>query len=82
MIVERGRDAGPQGNGRPCGWGQPHPAQDLLATVAAANIPLWVFGACAVARQVKETDLVEGATIKGMPDYIQAVAEREKVISF
>jgi len=58
------------------------PLKDLLATVAAANIPLWVCGACAVARQVKKTDLVEGATIKGMPDYIQAVAEREKVISF
>ncbi|MDH4193174.1 MAG: DsrE family protein [Nitrospirota bacterium] len=43
---------------------------------------LWVCGACAVARQVKEQDLVTGATIKGMPDYIQAVAERDKVISF
>ena len=58
------------------------PLKDLLAAVQAAKIPLWVCGACAVARQVKETDLAEGATIKGMPDYIQAVAEREKVISF
>jgi predicted peroxiredoxin len=58
------------------------PLKDLLTAVQAAKIPLWVCGACAVARQVKETDLVEGATIKGMPDYIQAVAERDKVISF
>jgi len=58
------------------------PLKDLLAAVQAAHIPLWVCGACAVARQVKEQDLVAGATIKGMPDYIQAVAERDKVISF
>ena len=58
------------------------PLKDLVAAVQAANIPLWVCGACAVARQVAEKDLVDGATIKGMPDFIQAAAEREKVISF
>ncbi len=58
------------------------PLKDLLTAVQTAKIPLWVCGACAVARHVKETDLVEGATIKGMPDYIQAVAERDKVLSF
>jgi uncharacterized protein involved in oxidation of intracellular sulfur len=58
------------------------PLKDILAAVQAANTPLWVCGACAVARQVTEQDLVEGATIKGMPAYIEAVAEREKVISF
>lgn len=58
------------------------PLKDLMAAVQAANIPLWVCGACAVARQVTEQDLVKGATIKGMPDYIQATAERDKVISF
>lgn len=58
------------------------PLKDLLAAVQSVKIPIWVCGACAVARQVKETDLVGGATIKGMPDYIQAAADREKVISF
>ena len=58
------------------------PLKDLLAAVQAANIPLWVCGACAVARQVTEQDLVAGARIKGMPAYIEAVAERDKVISF
>jgi sulfur relay (sulfurtransferase) complex TusBCD TusD component (DsrE family) len=58
------------------------PLKDLLATVQAANIPIWVCGACAVARQIGAGDLVAGATIKGMPDYIQAVAEREKSIAF
>jgi uncharacterized protein involved in oxidation of intracellular sulfur len=35
-----------------------------------------------VARQIGAGDLVAGATIKGMPDYIKAVAEREKSIAF
>jgi uncharacterized protein involved in oxidation of intracellular sulfur len=50
--------------------------------VQAAGIPIWVCGACAVARQIGDSDLVAGATIKGMPDYIKAVAEREKSIAF
>ncbi len=58
------------------------PLKDLLAAVQAANIPIWVCGACAVARQISEKDLVAGATIKGMPDYIKAVVERDKAVSF
>ncbi|UCE62624.1 MAG: DsrE family protein [Nitrospirota bacterium] len=58
------------------------PLKELLAAVQAAHIPIWVCGACAVARQIQETDLVSGATIKGMPDYIQAVTELDRNISF
>ena len=58
------------------------PLKDLLAAVQAAHIPIWVCGACAVARQIQEEDLVSGATIKGMPDYIQAVAELDRSVSF
>jgi predicted peroxiredoxin len=58
------------------------PLKDLLATVQAAGVPIWVCGACAVARQINEGDLVSGASIKGMPDYLKAVAEREKNIAF
>ncbi len=58
------------------------PLKDLLAAVQAAGIPLWVCGACAVARQIDEHSLVEAATIKGMPDYIAAVLERDRSISF
>jgi len=35
-----------------------------------------------VARQIGGGDLVAGASIKGMPDYIKAVAEKEKNIAF
>ena len=58
------------------------PMKDLLAAVQAATIPIWVCGVCAVARQIGALDLVAGATIKGMPDYIKAVAERERSIAF
>ena len=58
------------------------PLKDLLAAVQAANIPIWVCGACAVARQIGGSDLVAGAFIKGMPDYIKAVAERDRSVAF
>lgn len=58
------------------------PLKDLLAAVQAANIPIWVCGACAVARQIGQADLVSGAVIKGMPDYIKAVVEHDKHIAF
>ncbi|HXH86525.1 MAG TPA: DsrE family protein [Nitrospira sp.] len=58
------------------------PLKDLLAAVQAAGVPIWVCGACAVARQVNQADLVTGASIKGTPEYIKAVAEREKSIAF
>ena len=58
------------------------PLKDLVAAVQAANIPIWVCGACAVARQIEGSDLVPGAVIKGMPDYIKAVAERDKSVMF
>ena len=58
------------------------PLKDLLAAVQALGIPIWVCGACAVARQIGGDDLVQGSTIKGMPDYIAALLERDKSISF
>ena len=58
------------------------PLKELLAAVQAAGVPIWVCGACAVARQINAADLVSGASIKGMPDYIQAVAERERNVTF
>ena len=58
------------------------PLKDVLAAVQTANIPIWVCGACAVARQISTGDLVAGATIKGMADYIKAVAERDRNVAF
>lgn len=58
------------------------PLKDLLAAVQGAGVPIWVCGACAVARKIEGPDLVAGASIKGMPDYIKAVVEREKNIAF
>jgi uncharacterized protein involved in oxidation of intracellular sulfur len=58
------------------------PLRELLAAVQSAGTPIWVCGACAVARQIGEADLVAGATIKGMPDYIATVVERDRTIAF
>lgn len=58
------------------------PLKDLLTAVQAAGIAIWVCGACAVARQIAEKDLVASATIKAMGDYVKAVAERDKCVTF
>ncbi|CAH1904284.1 conserved hypothetical protein [Candidatus Nitrotoga sp. HW29] len=58
------------------------PLKELLAAVQATGVQIWVCGACAVARQIMENDLVTGASIKGMPDYIKAVAERDRNVMF
>lgn len=58
------------------------PLKELLAAVQAAGVPIWVCGACAVARQLEAADLVAGASIKGMGDYIKAVAERDRTVAF
>ena len=58
------------------------PLKELLAALQAAGVQIWVCGACAVARQIMPDDLVTGASIKGMPDYINAVAERDRNVIF
>lgn len=58
------------------------PLKDTLMAIQTAGIPIWVCGACAVARKIGEPDLVSGALIKNMGDYIKAVAERDKCVAF
>ncbi len=58
------------------------PLKELMAAVQAAGVPIWVCGACAVARQIGGSELVQGASIKGMADYIKAVTERDRTIAF
>lgn len=58
------------------------PLKDLVAAIQSQGIPIWVCGACAVARQLIEGDLIDGSVIKGMPDYIAAVAARDRNIMF
>jgi len=58
------------------------PLKDTLMAIQTAGIPIWVCGACAIARKIGEPDLVSGALIKNMGDYIKAVAERDKCVAF
>ena len=66
--MERVGHAGQERDSGPCDGVNLTPLKELLAAVQAASIPIWVCGACAVARQIGQSDLVSGATIKGMPD--------------
>ncbi len=58
------------------------PLKELATVLQAAQVPLWVCQACAVARQITESDLVPGASFKTMADYIKAVADAESNVSF
>jgi sulfur relay (sulfurtransferase) complex TusBCD TusD component (DsrE family) len=58
------------------------PLKDLLVAIQAVDIPVWVCGACAIARKITEPDLIARAVIKTRGDYIKAVAEREKCVAF
>ncbi len=58
------------------------PLKEVLMAIQAADIPIWVCGACAAARKIEEPDLIRGAAVKAMGDYIKAVAEREKCVAF
>ena len=58
------------------------PLRDLIGAIRASGIPIWVCGACAVARGVESDDLIGGAGIKGMPDYIAEVAGRDRNVMF
>ena len=60
--------------------GNAHP---LRAFLEAAGLGEWAAaGKGAAARQIGQGDLVAGAVIKGMPDYIKAVAERDRNVAF
>ncbi|MBH0182025.1 MAG: hypothetical protein HP490_10205 [Nitrospira sp.] len=50
--------------------------------IQASGVVIWICGACAIARQIGGSELVAGASIKGMPDYIKAVAERDRNVAF
>jgi uncharacterized protein involved in oxidation of intracellular sulfur len=59
------------------------PALKVVANaVQLLDIPVWVCSACAMARQIGEADLEIGALMKGMPDYVKAVAESDRNLSF
>jgi uncharacterized protein involved in oxidation of intracellular sulfur len=56
--------------------------KDLLSALQAAGVHIWVCQACAVARGIEAGSLVDGAVFKGMPDYIAAVATRDRSVAF
>ncbi|MFZ1746451.1 MAG: hypothetical protein WBO24_20775 [Nitrospirales bacterium] len=55
-------------------------ARTPLAFLSTA--PLCVCSAFATARQINEPDLEVGAVMKGMQNYVKAVAESDRNLSF
>ncbi len=58
------------------------PLKELAAALESANVTIWVCLACAVARQISEGELVKDASFKTMGDYIRAVVEADRNLSF
>ncbi len=58
------------------------PLKELAAALESANVTIWVCQACAVARQISEGELVKDACFKTMADYIRAVIEADRNLSF
>ncbi|WNM58486.1 DsrE family protein [Candidatus Nitrospira allomarina] len=75
VLAKKGVVDGVQGIGLPA-------LKVLANTILSQGIPLWVCSACAIARQIHESDLEVGAVMKGMQDYVKAVAERDRNLSF
>ena len=58
------------------------PLKDILESVLALGIPIWVCGACAYGRGMVDEDLIPNSVIKAMPDYINATLDFDKSITF
>jgi predicted peroxiredoxin len=75
VLARKGMVDGVQGVGLPA-------LKVLANAVELLKIPIWVCSACAIARQIDESDLEIGSVMKDMPDYIKAVAEGDRNLSF
>jgi predicted peroxiredoxin len=75
VLARKGMVDGVQGVGLPA-------LKVVANAVQLLDVPLWVCSACAIARQITEADLDIGTVMKNMPDYVQAVAESDRNLSF
>ncbi len=58
------------------------PLKDVLADVLKLGVKIFVCDRCAAARGIQQQDLVQGATLAGMPVYVDHVAQSDKNMSF
>jgi predicted peroxiredoxin len=75
VLARKGMVDGVQGVGLPA-------LKVVANAVELLNIPIWVCAACAIVRQIDESNLEIGTLMKDMPDYIKAVAESDRNLSF
>ncbi len=75
VLARKGMVDGVQGVGLPA-------LKVVANTVELLKIPIWVCSACAIVRQIEESNLEIGSMMKDMPDYVNAVAESDRNLSF
>jgi uncharacterized protein involved in oxidation of intracellular sulfur len=75
VLARKGIAEGVQGVGL-------KPLKELAIALESSGVPLWVCQACAVARQISPSDLVNNASMKTMGDYLREVLEADKNLSF
>lgn len=75
VLARKGMVDGVQGVGLPA-------LKVLANAVQLLKIPVWVCSACAIVRQIEKSNLEIGSMMKDMPDYVKAVAESDRNLSF
>jgi uncharacterized protein involved in oxidation of intracellular sulfur len=75
VLARKGMVDGVQGVGLPT-------LKVVGNAVELLKIPIWVCSACAIVRQIEESNLEPGSMIKDMPDYVKAVAGGDRNLSF
>ena len=73
---------GRKGTAESCDGGEPDTAERSAGSCASREYSHLGLRGLRRGEADRRRDLVAGATIKGMPDYIKAVTEREKCIAF
>lgn len=73
--------ANSQVGGKIVGHNMP-PMAGVLEYLVGAGVPLWVCEACGKGRNVTEANWWPTAGYKGMGDYLKAVAEFDRSLSF
>lgn len=58
------------------------PMKNVVDALVEAGVPFWVCEACGRGRGISEADLLPNARYAGMGDYVKAVAEFDRSISF
>ena len=57
------------------------PMKDIVSSLVAAKVPLWVCEACAKGRDVTQENVLETVLFKNMGDYVTAALAADKTLT-